>query len=235
MLSHIQGALGLPVTQGLTTANNGQSLVPAQLWGAHLQAYRLAVGCLLTHVTLAGSHTLRKGRGVEVRVLRDVDPVVVHCVAGTLGCDELQSVGFREPLAARLLVTSHHTVEVVDMCLGLHGLTQLAQPVIAVEGCHLVLLCLTIRQDVQCQFFSEGSLVFKIENDSHISFAFSYYYCLCKDTKNSLPMFSQSSEIKSFTHANVCIYGDKKSAASEGLHHLVLPAERACTQSRGRI
>ena len=93
--------------------------------------------------------------------------MVVHGVTCPLGSDKLQSVGLRLPLAARLLVTSHHTVEVVDVCLGLHGFTQLAQPVVTVEGCHLVLLGLTIRQDVQCQFFSEGGLVFKIESDSH--------------------------------------------------------------------
>ena len=93
--------------------------------------------------------------------------MIIHRVACSLGSDKLQSVWLSEPLAACLLVASHHTVEVVDVCLGLHGLTQLAHPMATVEGRHLVLLGLSIQQDVQCQFFSEGGLVFKIENDSH--------------------------------------------------------------------
>ena len=168
MLGHVDGTDGLPVAQCLTTADDGQSLVVAQLRGAHLQLYRLGEFRFLAHVQLAGSHALRESRRVHKGILWDVQPVVVGSVADALLGVQLQSVGLYQPFVAGFAVATHHAVIIINVRACLHGLAQVACPVQSVKCSHLVLLCLSIHNDVYCQFFSEGGLVLEIENDLHI-------------------------------------------------------------------
>ena len=139
MLSHLKGALGFPITQCLSGTDDSQTLVVAQLWCTHLQAYRLGVAGLCAHVPLASCYTVGKGRGVHKGVLRDVKPVVIDGVTRAFGGCKLQPVWHHKPLCAARLVTAHDTIIVVDVCAGLHGLAQFACPVVTVDGPHLVL------------------------------------------------------------------------------------------------
>ena len=113
VLCHLNGFQGFPVAQGVTCTHDGQALVVAQLWGTYLQAHRLGIRCLRTHVQFPGCHTLRKGCRVEEGVFRDVEPMVVHRIADSLLGGKFQTVGLHEPLRTFLFVTTHHAVIIV--------------------------------------------------------------------------------------------------------------------------
>ena len=170
MFRHIHRALCLPVAQDAAVAEDRQPFEVTQLRGAHLQAHGLVVVALLTGLLLTGCHALGERRRIEEGILGDVDPVVIHRIAGTLGSHQFQTVRLCQPLRPCLLLTAHHAVEVVDTLVGLHGLVQLAHPMESVERPHLVLFGLPLCEDVQHQFLSKGRLILKIESDSHTCF-----------------------------------------------------------------
>ena len=206
MLIHVDGTLRLPVAESIASTHDGQTLEEAQLWCANLDADGLCIFGLRTHLALAGCYTLCEGRRIEKCIFGDVDPVIVGGIACTLGGYEFQAMGYREPFTTRLLVTTHHTVVIVHVCIGLHGLTQLAHPVAPVKRAHLVLFCLTIQKDVYCQFFSERGLVFKIQYDSHN--AFSYFNCLGQSYEIFRLGVFQVTCYCPFVNANVCMMTD---------------------------
>ena len=57
VLCHVDGALGLPVAECLSAADDGQSLEVTQLWSAYFQPDGFGIVCRSAHLQLACSHT----------------------------------------------------------------------------------------------------------------------------------------------------------------------------------
>ena len=203
MLIHVDGTLRLPVAKSIACTHDGQTLEETQLWRTYLDTDGLCKFALRTHLAFTGGYTLCEGRRIQEGILGDVDPVIVGGVVCPFDGDKLQTMGYREPFTTRLLVTPHHTVIIVHVCIGLHGLIQLAHPVAPVKRAHLVLFCLTIQKDVYRQFFSERGLVFKIKYDSHN--AFSYFNCLGQSYEIFRLGVFQVTCYCPFVNANVCM------------------------------
>ena len=172
MLCHVDGTQSLPVTQCITCSDDGQSLVVTQLWGAHLQTYRLGVRCLRACVQFPGSHTLRESRRVEEGILGDVYPVVVHRIAYPFLGSKLQTMRLHEPLRPFQFVTTYNTVIIVHLTGGSYRLADLCRPMDTIECTHLMLFGFTVRQDVHHQFLAEGGLVLQMKVYSHAIIGF---------------------------------------------------------------
>ena len=89
--------------------------------------------------------------------------MVVDSIADTSDSSKLQTMGLCQPFMARLLITTIHTIIVIDTDTRLHGLGQLTVPMKTVERRHLVLLHFLIRKNVQYQLFSERGLILQVK------------------------------------------------------------------------
>ena len=89
--------------------------------------------------------------------------MVVHHIAHGLGGSELQPMGHDKPLMAHLLVTTVEAVVIVNISACIHLLVQVAEPMEAVVGGHLVMLHLLAVLQIQNQFFTERGLILQVK------------------------------------------------------------------------
>ena len=89
--------------------------------------------------------------------------MVIDDIACALCSHKLQSVGFHQPLVARLLISTIDTIIIIDIGAGPGRLTNFTTPMEAVKGRQLVLLRRLTAKDIQNQLFTKRGLVLQVK------------------------------------------------------------------------
>ena len=138
MFCHLERLTYIPVAEHLTTSDNSQTLVAAQLWSTHLQTYRLYVGFERTLNRSVTGYALREGTTVEIAVLGSVYPLVVNHVACAFLADHFKTVSGYLPLYALCRAVTFNTIVIVNLRTYCVTPIEFVCPLLTINGIHVV-------------------------------------------------------------------------------------------------
>ena len=173
VLGHAYGFAVVPLAHSHLAACYVEGHALRELRGAHLQAHCLGKGSDARLLYLLANYAVGDGRCVEIRVLGDVNPVVVDVVDLPVLAGSLEPVGHYSPLAALLASAILYAVEIVNGRSRAYNATHLAIPMHTVYSLHPILgdlggSILLLAHNVEYQILSVYGLVLDMKVQVHI-------------------------------------------------------------------
>ena len=166
LFHHRHGTLYVPGSYKRIRTYQYQALTFSQLWSTDYQSDGLGKGIILHLCRLLMVDTVGEGAAVEVRILRNVTPVIIDgIIIGTLGC-HIQLMLHHLPFLLDTNAITFYTIIIGNVfSLGSH--IQIARPVKPVCSSQAVMNLFVVHVQVQDEILAINRFVFYIKTKHH--------------------------------------------------------------------
>ena len=159
----------LPSAQGRIGANDSEMFSITKLRSTNNQANRLGEGILLHLGRLLMVNTISKCTAVEIRIFRNIVPMVVERIDTRPLCRAVELVFHHLPLTLAAKSITYHTI-IIGASLGFRGYIKLIYPSLTIGSAHLMLRLLSVYCNMEDKFLSINGFIIYIKLKYHTSF-----------------------------------------------------------------